>query len=136
MVMDFLLLAASNRTMLPLAASCGWLQQLLVMDFRRTMRRHLAATVGQQVLAWMVVRLLVIQMQVDTLSGHGALVRSRDNRYLERALVCHHSPFRKCNRCMVTTADPCARSDLQTLVLHPKCRLMQLGFMCGLMSVG
>ena len=135
MVMDF------RRTMLPLAASCGWLQQLLVMDFRRTTRRHLAATVGQQVLAWMVVRLLAIQiqMQVDTLFGHGALERSRDNRYLERALdACHHSPFHKCNRCMVTTADPCARSGLQTQtpVLHPKCRLMQLGFMCGLMSVG
>ena len=87
----------------------------MVVGFRRTMRRHLVETV----LAWVAV------MQVDTLSAHGALVRSRDSRYLERAIVCHHSPFRTCNR----------RMGLQTLARSVSIDAVWID-VCGLMSVG
>ena len=90
------------------------------------MRRHLAQTVRTLVRLLVLVELrllllvrlllivlvtvalmvmLVVQMQVDTLSGHGALVRSREHRCLGREpVLCHHSPFRRCSRRMVLAA--------------------------------
>ena len=124
---------------------------LLVMGFHRTMRRHLAGTVRLhtlvrlplRVLALVLVRVrllavlvvlvvVVAQEQVDTLSGHGALVSSHEHRCLGRALaVFNHSPFRKCNcSTVMTTAAACVPSDLQTLALQ----LQYSSYRCGLIG--
>jgi hypothetical protein len=90
-----------------------------------------------------VVMLMVTQEQVDTPSGHGALVCSHALPILERSLVmCHHSPPRSCNRGTVTMpAAACASSDLQTLALQLHVWIdWWIGVVwvdeCGLESVG
>jgi hypothetical protein len=79
-----------------------------------------------------VVMLMVTQGQVDTPSGHGALVCPHALPILERSLVmCHHSPSRRCNRGTVTmAAAACAPSDLQTLALQ----LQHSSYRCGLIG--